>query len=139
MYRPENLQKNFLFCIKPALSPELAVKRKIHGSRRDQADHRGIRLHHPGRNRTSEAAGKRTDGHKCLSGPAAEGGGMSWIFTPAKECSIDFSGVFCLPVTVAASTITFSPHDPYPADSAGYRHFFAEKIPLIPAETEKKT
>ena len=105
MYRPENLQKNFLVCIKPTLSPELAVKRKIHGSSRDQADHRGIRLLHPGRNRTSEAAGKRTDGHTYLSGPAAEGGGMSWIFAPVKECNIDFSGVFCLPVTAAASAV----------------------------------
>jgi len=71
------------------------LKEKIHGSRRDQADHRGIRLHHPGWNRTSEAAGKRTDGHTCLSGPAAEGGECPGFFTPAKECNINFSGVFC--------------------------------------------
>jgi len=64
---------------------------------------------------------------------------MSWVFTPEKECSIDFSGVFCLPVIAVVSTITSSSYDPYPADSAGHWYIFVEKIPLIPSETGKMT
>jgi hypothetical protein len=127
MYRPENFQKNFLVCIKPALFPELVFKRK------KSTVHAGIRQTIGGYVCTIPAGTghrkRRENGRVAINVVRSRRrrGGMSWIFTPAKECNNNFSGVFCLPVFVVTSTVTFSSHDPYAADSAGYWYFFAEK------------
>ena len=127
MYRLENFQKNFLVCIKTAVSPELVGKRKnprfTPGSGRPSGDTSAS-----SRQEQDIGSGGKTDGWPYMSGrPRRRRGGMSWIFTPAKECNINFSGVFCWLVIVSLPLSHSVHHDPYPAESPDTGIFFAEK------------